>query len=70
LPEVPLLALELFPDELADFGCALLVEPHPASSAMASVAAATAPATGSADREIKIIKNAPLSVPEAAVAGQ
>jgi hypothetical protein len=67
-PDVPLLTLELLPDELADFGCELLDEPQPASSAVASVATATAPAPGSADREIKIIKNAPSSVPEAAPA--
>jgi hypothetical protein len=68
LPEVPLLALELFPDELPDFACELLDEPQPASSAVAIAAAATVPATGSADREIEIIKNAPSSVPEAAPA--
>jgi hypothetical protein len=60
LPEVPLLALELFPDELPDFTCELLDEPQPASSAVAIAAAATVPAIGSADREIEIIKKCPF----------
>jgi hypothetical protein len=55
-PDVPLLALELVPDELAEFGCELLDEPQPASRAVASAAAASVPETGSADREIEIIK--------------